>query len=324
MKLITRFFALFTALLMSSMLFAQSNRFSIEIKENKGPCTGVAEQSCYLVRYHNSKDWENFYAPLANFNYQEGYRYRVLVQRTKRKNVPADASAYTYRVVRVQQKRKMNDATVGRGRVLVVEVKESLVDCIGEVPMKCMQVKFPGKQEWNYFYSQIEGFTYEEGYRYKLKIRETDRVNVPADASSKRYELIRLLSKRKVDKSKAAVENEARALAFLEKHSWRLIQLNGKNLDENSVLLNFDAKASRVFGNAGCNNFGGSVKIKDEHIAFTQVAITERACLHATVEKELLQILGAADLRFDIADQTFNLYQDTKLVAMFAFVPKVK
>jgi len=29
-------------------------------------------------------------------------------------------------------------------------------------------------------------------------------------------------------------------------------------------------------------------------------------------------------LRFDIAEQTFNLYQSNKLVAMFAFAPKDK
>jgi len=204
-------------------------------------------------------------------------------------------------------------------------VKENLVDCTGVGPMKCMQVKFPGQKEWTYFYSAIEGFTYEEGYRYKLKINETDRVNVPADASSKVYKLIEVLSKQKVAHQQEGKEqSNNKALTFLAKHKWKLIQLNGKNLDENGVFMNFDAKQDRVSGNAGCNNFTGGVAIQGEHILFKQLASTERACLHANVENEVLRILGSSDLRFDIAEQTFNLYQADKLVAMFAFAPKDK
>ncbi|MEJ5053826.1 DUF4377 domain-containing protein [Sphingobacterium sp. MYb382] len=325
MKSLVRIFTLCIGVLVSSTLFAQSNKLTMEIKENKGDCTGVVKQSCYLVKYHNSKDWENFYAPIDNFNYEEGYRYKVLVQRTKKQNVPADAPSYSYRVIKVQSKRKI-DGNAKEGRVLVIDVKENLVDCTGVGPMKCMQVKFPGQKEWTYFYSSIEGFTYEEGYLYKLKISESDRVNTPADASSKTYKLIEVLKKQKVNnhnKDKNQATN-TQALTFLGKHKWKLIQLNGKTLDENGVFMNFDAKESRVSGNAGCNNFTGGVAIHGEQIVFKQLASTERACLHANVENEVLRILGSNDLRFDIAEQTFNLYQSNKLVAMFAFAPKDK
>ena len=50
-------------------------------------------------------------------------------------------------------------------------VKESLVDCVGGAPMKCMQVRDDSNQEWTYFYSNIQGFNYEPGYRYKLKVK---------------------------------------------------------------------------------------------------------------------------------------------------------
>lgn len=76
-------------------------------------------------------------------------------------------------------------------------VKESLVDCVGGAPMKCMQVRDDSNQEWTYFYSNIQGFNYEPGYRYKLKVKVEDVENPPADASSKRYILISIDEKTK-------------------------------------------------------------------------------------------------------------------------------
>ncbi|AKX51338.1 hypothetical protein AKN92_07410 [Thiopseudomonas alkaliphila] len=77
----------------------------------------------------------------------------------------------------------------------VFYVKENLVDCVGVAPMKCMQVKRDTSEEWSYFYSQIIGFKYEPGYRYKLKVQVEDVENPPADASSKRYTLISIIEK---------------------------------------------------------------------------------------------------------------------------------
>lgn len=76
-------------------------------------------------------------------------------------------------------------------------VKESLVDCVGVAPMKCMQVRDDSNQEWTYFYSNIQGFNYEPGYRYKLKVKVENVENPPADASSKRYILISIDKKTK-------------------------------------------------------------------------------------------------------------------------------
>lgn len=70
-------------------------------------------------------------------------------------------------------------------------------DCVGVGPMKCLQVKETESAPWQNFYSKIEGFTYEPGYEYKLIIRTEKRENVPADASSIRYILVKEVSKKK-------------------------------------------------------------------------------------------------------------------------------
>jgi heat shock protein HslJ len=77
------------------------------VKEDRASCTGVAPQTCFQVKYKNSKSWELFYSNILGFNYKPGYRYVLLVTRTKRANVPADASIYTYKLKKVLKKQKM-------------------------------------------------------------------------------------------------------------------------------------------------------------------------------------------------------------------------
>ncbi|MFM4823506.1 DUF4377 domain-containing protein [Aeromonas bivalvium] len=74
-------------------------------------------------------------------------------------------------------------------------INTQLVPCTGVGPMQCMEVKESKDQDWTLFYSQIQGFTFEPGYLYELKIAKHPVENPPADAPSIRYELLELVSK---------------------------------------------------------------------------------------------------------------------------------
>ena len=69
---------------------------------NIGPelkdCVGVGPQKCMVV---NDKF---FYDSIEGFDYQAGYEYELLVEKTERENVPADASKYTYTLVEIVSK----------------------------------------------------------------------------------------------------------------------------------------------------------------------------------------------------------------------------
>lgn len=80
------------------------------IKENQGDCVGVAPMKCLLVLNKKNGQWENFYGGITGFDYKEGYRYTVLVERTKREHVPADASAYEYKLIKIIKKRAVKPA----------------------------------------------------------------------------------------------------------------------------------------------------------------------------------------------------------------------
>lgn len=70
-------------------------------------------------------------------------------------------------------------------------------DCTGVAPMKCLQVKEKESDSWGNFYSNIEGFTYEPGFEYVLKVKTEKIQNPPMDASSIKYTLVKQVSKTK-------------------------------------------------------------------------------------------------------------------------------
>ena len=84
-------------------------------------------------------------------------------------------------------------ADADAGVVMVATVGPELLDCVGAAPMKCLEV------DGEFFYDEIEGFDYEEGYTYRLRIERYDafpgQAEPPQDASRYGYRLIEVVSK---------------------------------------------------------------------------------------------------------------------------------
>ncbi len=100
-------------------------------------------------------------------------------------------------------------------------------ECVGVGPMECYLVKEEPDDEWQYFYDQIEGFEWEPGYTYELRVAVHPVENPPADASSLRYELIEV-----VDKVETPVESEqTEAYITIEK------PIDGADLDISKPII---------------------------------------------------------------------------------------
>lgn len=68
-------------------------------------------------------------------------------------------------------------------------------DCVGVAPMKCFLIKREEQTEWEFFYNNIEGFKYESGNEYVIKVK-TEKIETPAaDQSSLKYTLVKEVSK---------------------------------------------------------------------------------------------------------------------------------
>jgi len=70
------------------------------------PCTGVARMSCLRVRTLPDGAWQFFYQDIEGFAFEEGYRWRLDVERRRVPDPPADGSNMAYRLVRVVSKER--------------------------------------------------------------------------------------------------------------------------------------------------------------------------------------------------------------------------
>lgn len=79
------------------------------------------------------------------------------------------------------------------GVVVLLSVGPALAPCTGIIETQCLLVKRPGEDQWTFFYDPIEGFDFQPGYNWTLEVRRTEVKNPPADGSSARWELIRIV-----------------------------------------------------------------------------------------------------------------------------------
>lgn len=183
------------------------------------------------------------------------------------------------------------------GQHSVYWVNSYQVDCSGIGPMKCLLVQ---KNEtlvdsaWQTFYAPIEGFEFEPGFLYKISVTEEklDSSEVPADGSSIRYTLVKILDKSPDPK-------------MLLNDIWILTTMGGKTINpakegegRKDVQMEFKLSERRVNGSDGCNNFSGSIKtLGAETLQLGPLASTRKMCMDMTLTDH-----------FNMAIQKVNAY----------------
>ena len=157
---------------------------------------------------------------------------------------------------------------VGGSAEKTIYVGPRQVDCVGVAPQKCLLVKEKPGDDWTMHYDQIQGFDYEPGYEYELRIVEEKIENPPADASSIRWTLVEVVSKTR----------------SLEGTIWVLESY----LNSEGVLVGPlpDSQVTAVFqdgqigGNASCNSYFGSYEADAEgNLTVGALGMTEMFCM---------------------------------------------
>ena len=87
------------------------------------------------------------------------------------------------------------DPVLSERRVQDVVVGPEMLPCFGVGPQMCLYVRPYGSPGWEYFYGEIEGFAYEPGFEYVIRIERTTVRNPPADGSIYRFRLIDVIKK---------------------------------------------------------------------------------------------------------------------------------
>ena len=115
---------------------------------------------------------------------------------------------------------------------------------MGVAPMEVLQVKEGNAREWTFFYSDIEGFNFEEGYEYVLEVKKENLPEpVPADASSIKYTLVK-----EVSKTKKTSENMLESIPAKAKYIWtaKVLSIEEVTLGRGAAEGKFPAKVVKL------------------------------------------------------------------------------
>lgn len=273
-------------------------------------CVGVAPQKCMQVKENPEDSYTLFYDQIEGFSYEEGFEYEIVVREEQVENPPADGSSIKWTLVEVVNKTpaavasgepedesaaevtdETDSAVSDEENVVTVQVGPEMVDCEGEGPQKCMLVKQPDDAEYGLFYSNIDGFEFEPGYEYVLRVRIDPVENPPAGGSSLNYTLVEEVSKTPVEsepKDETETDTTSDELA-LEGPLWGLQGYRGEDgslfepLPGSKVTAQFEE--GRVAGNAGCNSYSGAAEVDGDNLTIGPLASTMAFC----APEELMQ-----------------------------------
>ena len=168
-------------------------------------------------------------------------------------------------------------------------VNSAKVECPGVGKMQCLQTQESETikpNDWKNFYGNIEGFEYEPGYIYKLFVKKEklDPATVPADASTLKYSLVKVIEKNRDEKMRL--------------HDiWALKAMNGEAIDgdnfQKQPVLEIHLNEMKIFGNDGCNTmFGAIEKLDDQNINFGAMGGTKMACPNMALSSKYTSALG--------------------------------
>lgn len=79
------------------------------------------------------------------------------------------------------------------GRELILNVAGQRAPCTGAAPTLCLQVRTQPGAAWELHHGEIEGFRWQSGTEYVIRVREIPVANPPADGSSLRWVLEEVL-----------------------------------------------------------------------------------------------------------------------------------
>lgn len=162
------------------------------------------------------------------------------------------------------------------------------VPCTGVAPMSCLQVH-EGEDplgEWRMLYQGIDGFEFQPGDLYRLKVRviELPPEQVPADASSRRYELVEIVDQ--VPDPRAPLHD----IFVLEEIGNKSAYRGGTGVAQ--ATMEFNVVQERYSGYDGCVDFEGPIVALDgERLALGPAALSDDECPQTSAASDLLAAL---------------------------------
>lgn len=189
----------------------------------------------------------------------------------------------------------------------VLTVAPEPVPCAAGTPGTCIRVTDAEGDVWITRPGEIEGFTYEPGYTYRLQVQEASEAAEIEDATPPRLKLIQVVGK------EGSGEPEEAVAPRLGHGAWLLsaIEPSGQSAEAwaaSGITAELDVLGERLAGFAGCNQYSAALAVSGDRMQVAQPTSTRKACPPAVMELEqeyLERITGVT--AFVVADGRLDL-----------------
>ncbi|MCA9949427.1 MAG: META domain-containing protein [Anaerolineales bacterium] len=289
------------------------------IGPNMVDCEGEGPQKCLLVKENPEDDYLYFYSNIEGFEYEEGYEYEIRVLQEPVENPPAGGSSIKYTLVEVVDKQPATaegtNPDAPQGEVVTWYIGPNKVECTGVGPQECLLIKENPNDDYSLFYDNIEGFEYEAGNTYEIRVLIAPVENPPADGSSLSYTLVEI-----VDQQPATAEEENTL--------WHVVEYRNRAGEMVGVLPGSEITAlfqsDRVAGNASCNTYFASYTLDGNTITVDpNIGSTMMFCApEELMEQEAVYLarLSMATTFEDVNDQLHIFDENGEIILIFETV----
>jgi heat shock protein HslJ len=227
-----------------------------------------------------------------------------------------------------------------KSKTQIFEVDSKQVLCEGSKTKKCLVVRRDGSAKWESFGEKIVGFTFIEGYKYKLEVKVESTEEKGKTKSLVVYKLFKTIERVKaelasnteikheinvdtvVTKKGSLNKNSIVDSASLEGKKYVLHTLGMIDLNGIDVLPNMDFANGKVYGNSGCNRYNARFTLSNGEVKFAPPLATKKLCMNkiGAIELEFLKDMDLA--RFVVYDEDKLIFKDEDNQTLMIFSEK--
>lgn len=329
---------------MTQFSFAQQD-IVLSIRENKVPCNnGVAKTDCYQVKFGKDTTWQYFYNNIEGFNYQPGYKYKIIVTKQDKKGlVPADASSVSYTFKKllsqkwVGKKQSKNESGFWGRKMVLTQMNGNTI-----APSKVF-VTFDPKTKTIFGKSGCNSFRMsykEDPSGVKIESKQGATTMMACDEQSMILErtFLNTLENKKFEITQADnqvflsdmatnkvtlvfnIPSQEQIWSSINNKEWHLIQLDNVGADYGKAAIRFDVAGKRVSGNSGVNRFTSPYVVKGDKITFSRIASTLMGSTNpeaTATEGKFVKNLSIKNLRYELEGNVLTFYNGNRAVMVF-------
>lgn len=305
-------------------------------------CVGVAPQKCLRIKFGADEEWQLLYSGIEGFNYEPGFEYELLVNKTEVENPPADASSIRYTLIEEVSKTALRidpsappalgDAIDLNGTswilsgILVGGDAMTTTEFDSEITLNFADGQANGSAGCNSYFAQYvqdgHDLTFNGIGQTEMACMETERM----DRESQFLEMLSNTGRYMVNGNTLTFlhqDGNYPTLVFTDANTAAVTELDGTSWTLAGILVGGDAMTSsevdqditlnfdngEVNGSAGCNSYFSSYTVNGDTLTIDLIGSTMMACEEERMnrETEFLTALGNIG-RFAIADNQLTLF----------------